>query len=186
MSDTSTPAQRLEQLEARRTELERERDTMIVRSSTIERIRPEVAQRAAVAVSMSDLREAEEQLLELDRETRVIANRTPTVVASLATLSTEIAEARRGSNRAMVAQLLVDAGPDFDRLLSVLDDLAGLRRRAVEGGAPDLLLAPAPGQLLPNARSDVVLFTLIDRLAVYLRGEWSDVVLPAARRDAGR
>jgi hypothetical protein len=182
----TTPLEELAQLEERRTELERDRSQMQARSKDIERERSDLEARAARSTDVDELRKLREMLTEIDLEASVIENRTPGITQQLAGLGSRITEAGRAANRYRVSGLIVDADAVFERMLTVIDELGDLRQRVVADGAPAPLLAPPPGGDMPTNPSNVIAFTLADRLAVYLRGEWAKTIVPEARRDAGR
>ncbi len=179
----TNPIAELETLEAHRDELAREQSGLERRRGELDRERADLEARAAKATDLDELRKLEEQIAENGLWQRVAENRRPGLLRDLHQISTDVDAARAAANRHRVAGLIVETDAVFARILASIEELAAMRGHAVEAGAPTTLLAPPPGGDLPNVHSDVDAFTLVDRLAVHLRGAWAKKVLPEAHRD---
>jgi len=179
------PLSELAELEARRAELQNEQDDLDRHRTELHRDKADLEARLAGVSDIDDARKLEAQLREVDLWHRVIDNRGPAVQRELLGLGQQITVARTAANRHRVAELLVAADAVMGEILTGIDNLAELRRRAVESGAPSPLLAPPSGEEWSESRvrSDVIAFELVDRLAAYLRGKWAEEILPNARQD---
>jgi len=177
------PLAELEELEARRTELQREQSGLDRHRTELHSDKADLEARLAAVSDIDKAHKLDAQLREVDLWHRVIDNRGPAIQRELLEVGRQINAARGAANRHRVAQLIVEADAVMGELLAGIDRLAELRQRAVASGAPQTLLAPPPGEEVPDSHSDVAAFVLADRLAVHLRGAWAQTIVPEAQRD---
>lgn len=175
-------ADRLAELEARRTQVETEQRQLRARQAEIDARVPELEQAIAGAVSVDLLRIYEDELAELNREGRVVENRQAVLSGQVHRLNQDLDAARRAAATEAVAAVMVEAEPVLERIRAACAEIVEIRRRAVASGAPEHLLPPTPDHVgRVRATTGVIAFQLTDQLLAQLEGEWATTSLPAAR-----
>jgi hypothetical protein len=152
------------------------------REAALDRRRDALNRDLAGATSLAVVADVKRQLEELDDEERVLHNRRPLVARAEQARAEEREARRRAALERHAAEFYLAADPVLDRLVELHRELAPLRERAEAAGVESA--EPWSPGINGRGRFEGV-WQLLDRIALYVEGEWATTIVPWAEQTVG-